>query len=93
MAGPFYAEYARRFNEPEASFDDIAKQFRVVAAHTHDPATGLFYHGWDESRRQEWANKVTGTSSNFWGRALGWYGMALVDTLDFFPATNPREGN
>lgn len=92
MAGPFYAEYAKRFNEPEASFDDIAKQFRVVAAHTHDPATGLFYHGWDESRRQEWANKVTGTSSNFWGRALGWYGMALVDTLDFFPATHPARG-
>lgn len=89
MAAPFYAEYAMRFNEPAAAFEDVARQFRIVASHTYDPATGLFYHGWDESRGQQWANKDTGTSSNFWGRALGWYGMALVDTLDFLPTNHP----
>jgi unsaturated rhamnogalacturonyl hydrolase len=88
MASPFYAEYGRLFHEP-AAFDDVAKQIRLVAAHTYDPVTGLFYHGWDESKQQDWANKTTGVSSNFWGRAIGWYGMALVDVLDFFPANHP----
>lgn len=88
MGAPFYAEYGKLFNEP-AAFDDVAKQIRLVAAHTYDPASGLFYHGWDESKKQEWANKTTGTSSNFWGRAVGWYAMALVDVLDFFPTNHP----
>jgi unsaturated rhamnogalacturonyl hydrolase len=88
MGAPFYAEYAKLFNQP-ASFDDVAKQIRLVAAHTYDPKTGLFYHGWDESKQQDWADKTTGTSPNFWGRAIGWYAMALVDTLDFLPADHP----
>ncbi len=91
MGSPFYAEYGKLFNEP-AAFDDVAKQIRLVAAHTYDPNTGLFYHGWDESKQQDWANKKTGTSPNFWGRALGWYSMALVDVLDFLPANHPARG-
>ena len=89
MASPFWAEYAKLFNEPTTSFDDVAKQIRVVASHTYDPASGLFYHGWDEKREQVWADKNTGTSPNFWGRAIGWYAMALVDALDFFPTDHP----
>jgi len=89
MAAPFYAEYAKLFKEPAASFDDVAKQIRLVGAHTYAPASGLFYHGWDESKQQDWANKTTGTSPNFWGRAIGWYAMALVDVLDFFPKDHP----
>ena len=88
MGSPFYAEYGRLFNEPNA-LDDVARQFRLVGVHTYDPKTGLFFHGWDESKQQDWANKTTGTSPNFWGRAMGWYAMALVDTLDFFPADHP----
>ena len=89
MASPFYAEYATLFHESTASFDDVAKQIRLMAAHTYDPRSGLFYHGWDESRQQSWADKTTGTSPSFWGRAIGWYGMALVDTLDYFPKDHP----
>ncbi|MGD1020797.1 MAG: glycoside hydrolase family 88 protein [Verrucomicrobiia bacterium] len=89
MASPFYTEYASLFHEPTASFDDVARQIRLVAAHTYDPVSGLFYHGWDESKQQTWANKETGASPNFWGRAIGWYGMALVDVLDYFPKDHP----
>ncbi len=88
MGAPFYAEYGKLFGEPSA-FDDVANQIRLAARHTYDPKTGLFYHGWDESRQQDWANKTTGTSPNFWGRAVGWYAMALVDTLDFIPQDHP----
>lgn len=89
MAEPFYARYARVFNEPDA-FDDIVNQFVFVAKHTRDPQTGLFYHGWDESREQPWADQGTGCSATFWGRAIGWYAMALVDVLDFIPKDHPR---
>ncbi len=88
MAEPFYAEYATMFQQPEA-FDDIAHQFVLIEQHTRDPKTGLLYHAWDESHQQAWANKQTGTSPNFWGRAIGWYAMALVDTLPYFPENHP----
>lgn len=88
MGQPFYAEYAKLFNEPDA-FDDITNQFVLMERHSRDGKTGLLYHGWDESRKQAWADQATGKSPNFWGRSLGWYGMALVDALDHFPADHP----
>ncbi len=84
MGAPFYAQYAHKNNET-ASFDDIVKQFEIINKHTYNPAVGLNYHGWDESKQQKWADPVTGCSPNFWGRAMGWYAMALVDVLDFIP--------
>jgi unsaturated rhamnogalacturonyl hydrolase len=89
MAEPFYAEYAAAFNEPEA-FDDIANQFILMEKHARDPKTGLLYHGWDESKGMKWADDKTGCSPNFWGRAMGWYAMALVDVLDNFPEKHPK---
>lgn len=84
MASPFYAEYALSFNEP-SGFDDVAHQITLLEEHARDPQTGLLYHAWDESRQQRWANPVTGCSPHFWGRAMGWYVMALVDVLDHLP--------
>ena len=89
MGEPFYAEYAATFHE-DAAFDDIAKQFILIERHARDEKTGLLYHGWDESKQQRWANSTTGQSPNFWGRALGWYAMALVDVLDYFPQQHPQ---
>lgn len=89
MGEPFYAEYAATFHE-DAAFDDIAKQFIWMEARARDPKTGLLYHGWDESKQQRWANPQTGLSQNFWARAIGWYAMALVDTLDYFPHNHPQ---
>jgi unsaturated rhamnogalacturonyl hydrolase len=88
MAEPFYAEYAKLFDEP-SDFDDVAKQFHLIDEHCYDPKTGLYFHGWDAAKVQSWANPQTGCSSNFWGRADGWYAMALVDVLDFLPANHP----
>jgi unsaturated rhamnogalacturonyl hydrolase len=88
MAEPFYAQYAAMFQQP-AAFDDITKQFVLIEAHTRDPKTGLLLHGWDESRQMGWANKETGAAPNVWARAVGWYAMALVDTLPYFPQDHP----
>lgn len=89
MGCAFYAEYAATFDEPVV-FDDVAHQILTVAQHTADPATGLLYHAWDESRQQRWADPDTGRSPHFWGRAVGWYVMAIVDVLDFLPADHPQ---
>ncbi len=88
MAEPFYAEYAKEFEEPQ-DFAEITRQFVLVDEHARDAKTGLLYHGWDESKEQFWANKQTGDSANLWGRAMGWYMMALVDTLPWYPEHDP----
>lgn len=84
MGSPFLAQYAKVFNEP-ALFDDVAQQIRLIEKYTYDSKVGLYYHAWDERKQQKWANKETGRSPHVWGRAMGWYAMALVDVLDFFP--------
>ena len=88
MGQPFYAEYAQVFGE-DSIFNDVTRQFVLMEKHSRDAKTGLLYHGYDESREQKWADKKTGQSPHFWGRALGWYGMAMVDALDFFPQSHP----
>lgn len=84
MAEPFYAEYAKTFQDP-ADFDDIVKQFSLIEEHVRDPKTGLLYHAWDASHEQRWSNKQTGLSQIFWARGIGWYAMALVDTIGYLP--------
>jgi len=88
MASPFLSQYASTFNEP-ALYDDVVHQITLIADYTYDEESGLFYHGWDESRQQMWADKETGTSPGFWTRSMGWYGAAIVDVLDFLPNEHP----
>ncbi len=81
MGQPFYMEYETRFNNRE-NYNDIFKQFKNVRDIMKDEKTGLYYHAYDSSRQMFWCDKKTGLSQNFWLRALGWYAMALLDTLD-----------
>lgn len=88
MAEPFYVQYTTTFDDgemAEKAYDDIVNQFDLIQKHALDEETKLLYHGWDESKEQKWADKETGTSPHFWSRAMGWYGMAIVDVLDYFP--------
>lgn len=82
MAEPFYAEYISLF-EDDKSYDDIILQFRLIEKHLKDADSKLYYHGWDESRTCFWADKENGKSPNFWGRSVGWFSCALVDSLDY----------
>ena len=88
MAEPFYAEYAAEFQEPQ-DFAEITRQFVLIDEHARDAKTGLLYHGWDESKEQVWANRETGDSPSFWGRGMGWFMMALVDALPWYPENDP----
>ena len=93
MAEPFHTRYARDYIEDplekQKIYDDVVLQFDLIQKHSRDEHTGLLYHGWDESKEQRWANKETGNSQHFWSRGMGWYGMAMVDVLDFLPENHP----
>jgi unsaturated rhamnogalacturonyl hydrolase len=88
MGEPFYAEYSHTFGED--NWDDITNQFIWMEKHVRDDKTGLLYHAWDESKKMPWADKTTGRAPMFWGRAIGWYAMAIVDVLDFLPRDHPK---
>jgi unsaturated rhamnogalacturonyl hydrolase len=91
MSSPFMAEFARTFSE-ESWFDEAAHQLLLVERRTRNPETGLLHHAWDESREQRWCDGATGRSRHVWGRAMGWYAMALVDALEHFPVRHPKRG-
>lgn len=90
MGQPFYARYTAEFEGGE-KLNDVAKQFELLHDHTLDKKTGLYFHAWDESKKMSWANSNTGTAPHVWLRALGWYAMALVDVLDYFPKDHPKQ--
>lgn len=81
MAQPFYMEYETKFNQNK-NYNDIVMQFENVQKYLYAPEKGLNYHACDMKKQMFWANKETGCSANFWLRSMGWYLMALVDTLD-----------
>ena len=88
MSLPYYAEYAFRNNDVEV-YKDIVNQFAMVAKHTYDAQNDVYRHACDVSKRQKWADPVTGQSQHCWGRAMGWFSMACVDVLDYMPVHEP----
>ncbi|MDO4758325.1 MAG: glycoside hydrolase family 88 protein [Rikenellaceae bacterium] len=97
MGQPYYAEYVMRNVMPndeekgKAYVTDIVNQFTTIARHTYDPATGLFRHAYDDAREQFWCDKETGQSAHAWGRAMGWYTMAIVETLQYLGVTEQTQ--
>jgi rhamnogalacturonyl hydrolase YesR len=90
MADVLYAQWTAAFEPTNTTaWNDILLQFNLIEQHTRNSTTKLLVHGYDESKTQSWANPVTGASPNVWDRAVGWYFMALLDTLDYFPASHP----
>ena len=81
MALPFYMEYEKRF-DAKKDCEDICRQIANVEIRMRDPKTGLYYHGYDASRKMYWADPDTGCSPNFWLRAEGWFILGLVDVLE-----------
>ncbi len=91
MQGPFNAQFCK-VSKDMVGFDDIVDQVIKVYRTLRDPRTGLLYHAYDESRGQRWSDSKTGLSPHFWGRAIGWFCMAVLDILDFLPASHPKRG-
>lgn len=81
MAQPFYMAYETEFNRKE-HYNDIISQFENVRKYLYSEEKGLYFHAYDEKKVQFWCDKETGCSHNFWLRSMGWYLMALIDTMD-----------
>lgn len=83
MAQPFQLALAK-FTRRDDLIADTVHQFANVRDVMRVEG-GLYRHGWDESREQAWADQRTGLSPHVWGRAMGWFMMALVDCLELDP--------
>lgn len=66
----------------ELALADMYHQVDLLWQRTRNATTGLLAHGYDASRTAVWADRTTGASPHVWDRALGWYLMALVDTVE-----------
>jgi unsaturated rhamnogalacturonyl hydrolase len=70
--------------------DDAIAQFNTALDLTFDTASGLYRHGYDESRLQDWADPNTGLSPAHWARSIGWLAMAFVDVIEHLPEGDIR---
>lgn len=84
MGMPFLARVGVMQDDHE-KLAEAVNEFSIARSRLRDAKSGLYYHAWDESGEQEWADAETGRSPHFWARGLGWYAMALVDMLDVIP--------
>ena len=71
-------------------YDDAVNQLKITYERTLDKKTGLNRHAYDETRKTFWADKESGLSQHCWGRAQGWYSMALIEVLDVLPENYAR---
>ncbi|MES2429774.1 MAG: glycoside hydrolase family 88 protein [Bacteroidota bacterium] len=87
MAHPFLAKYGAMFND-DSALNSATRQTLLLASHTYDSSLHLAKHAWDYTRSSAWADPVTGTSSEVWSRAMGWYMMGIVDILKYLPRSH-----
>lgn len=89
MAMPFKVELGLALSD-QRIVDDAIAQFTTALDLTFDAASGLYRHGYDESRLQDWADPDTGLSPAHWARSIGWLAMAFVDVIEHLPEGNNR---
>ena len=90
MSMPFLVRYGLLFGDSQYAFDEATKQLTIYASHLNDPKTGLMFHAYDESGQTPWADKETKHSAFFWCRAMGWFGMTLIEILEVLPKNHPK---
>jgi unsaturated rhamnogalacturonyl hydrolase len=85
MSMPFLVRYGKLYGDGTYANNEATKQLIVYASHLNDPKTGLMFHAYDESGAQPWADPATKHSAEFWCRAIGWFGMTLIEVLEILP--------
>jgi unsaturated rhamnogalacturonyl hydrolase len=89
-----------RLTGDEQYLKEVAFQLVAHAEKLEDPATGLWYHGWDNDSEPfddgcsmpGWADNPERRGSQFWGRGNGWVVMTLANTLHLMPRTMNERG-
>lgn len=75
----------------EGDWKLIAKQFDITWNYLWNSTDKLLYHGFSATptaigaHTYTWATGKNGTNKAYWGRAIGWYFLALVDVLENMP--------
>jgi unsaturated rhamnogalacturonyl hydrolase len=90
MSMPFLVRYGNLFGDSRYATDEATKQVLIYAKHLNDPKTGLMFHAYDESGQTPWSDKETRVSPEIWCRAMGWFGMTLIEVLELLPANHPK---
>jgi rhamnogalacturonyl hydrolase YesR len=85
----FLTRYGAVIGDREFCYGETIRQIVTLAAHCHRGESGLFLHGYDESRSVSWADPVTGLSPEVWSEGLGWYALILVEALALLPPDQP----
>jgi len=89
MSMPFLVRYGAMFGDAKYANDEAVHQLLTYNSHLSDPRTGLMFHAYDESGQQTWADKETRHSAEMWCRAMGWFGMTLIEVLELLPRDHP----
>lgn len=89
MSMPFLIRYGNLFGDSKYANNEASHQLLIYASHLNDPKTGLMFHAYDESGQSAWADKETKHSAEIWCRAMGWFGMTLVEVLELLPRDHP----
>ena len=89
MSMPFLVRYGKLFGDSKYTNDEAAKQLIIYSSHLNDSKTGLMFHAYDESGQSTWADKETKHSAEIWCRAMGWFGMTLIEALELLPKDHP----
>ncbi len=84
------SRYGHTFNDAVYVDNETTRQLLIYANRLKDNATGLYFHAYDETGAVSWDDPVTHHSPAFWCRAVGWYGVTMVDLLDTLDAGHPN---
>ncbi|MEL5894751.1 glycoside hydrolase family 88 protein [Bacteroides sp. GD17] len=92
MVGEFLMQMYKLTGDKAFLLEAIA-QLQKHAEKLEDPATGLWYHGWDNDTipsqdpccQPGWAENPNRRNNEFWGRGNGWIVMTLADLLELLP--------
>lgn len=85
----------------DADWTFIAHQFEITWHYLWDKKQQLLFHAFSAdackkmgvnttTHAETWADPKTKHSATYWGRAEGWYMMALVDVLEVMPKSHPE---
>lgn len=95
MVEPFRALYAHdrlSGQTQEDMYDDIVEQLINAAEITKDTSTQLYRHAYaGQGSSASWSENGANTPGRAyfaWGRALGWYILAINEVLDIIPSTH-----
>ena len=93
MVLTFLIRYGQWVGDTQYTYDESAKQLTVYFGHLRDNNTGLLRHAWAQDPNDPaatWADKTTGQAPESWCRAMGWFGMATTEVLEYLPANHPQ---